>query len=174
MQDVAARFREYIQLERRRDGEGLTPEELERWMRLKRFLSRRFSPNLSDERADQRRSVRIPTRLTVTFRDEQQLRSSLMMNLSRGGLFVATERPPEIGSTLELRIDVAETGERIEVPAEVVSLDLGPDSARSRRGMGLCFRPTSEAMRRKLDALYERQLKEAAIRWADGSTEDTA
>jgi len=164
MQDVASRFREYIQLERRRDAEGLSPADLERWTILKRFLSRKFNPNLSDDRADQRRSVRIPTKLTVTFRDERELRSSLMTNLSRGGVFIATERPPAIGSSLELRIDVAETGERIDVPAEVVTVNVGPHFAQALRGMGLRFRPTSEDMQRKLDELYEGQLKEAAIR----------
>jgi uncharacterized protein (TIGR02266 family) len=164
MSDVATRFREYIELERRRDGEGLTPLELERWTLLKRFLSRRFNPEVSDSRADQRRSVRIPTRLTVSFRDEDALRSSLMTNLSRGGLFISTERPAEIGTSLLLRIDVAETGDRIEVPAEVVSLNVGPDLVRSGRGMGLRFKPACEEMQRKLDDLYERQLKAAAVR----------
>lgn len=163
MQDVASRFREYIQLERRRDGSGLSPEEYDQWVLLKRYLSRRFSPGVSDERADERRSVRIPTRLTVTFRDERELRSSLMTNLSRGGVFIATERPAEIGTTLELRIDLAASGDHIDVPAEVVSLNVGPGLGPSRRGMGLRFRPAGEEMQRKLDELYERQLKEAAI-----------
>lgn len=163
MQDLASRFREYIQLERRRDGEGLSTAEYERWMQLKRLLSRRFSPGVSDEQADERRSVRIPTRLTATFRDEAELRSSLMSNLSRGGVFVATDRPLEIGASLELRIDLADSGESLEVPVEVVSCNVGPNFDRSQRGMGLRFRPTSDEMQRKLDALYERQLKEAAI-----------
>ena len=81
MQDIASRFREYVWLERKRYGQGLTPAELERWALLKRYLSRRFSPNVSDETADKRRSVRIPTRLTVTFRDDKELRSSLMTNM---------------------------------------------------------------------------------------------
>lgn len=163
MQDVSSRFREYIQLERRRDADGLSPVDLARWTLLKRFLSRRFSPELSDGRADERRSVRIPTKLTVSFRDQHQLRSSLMTNLSRGGVFIATERPAEMGTVLELRIDVSESGERIDVAAEVVSLNVGPDCSKLERGMGLRFRPTSEEMHKKLDELYVHQLKEASI-----------
>ena len=163
MQDIASRFREYIQLERRRDGEGLSVAEYERWMQLKRLLSRRFSPEVSDEQADERRSIRIPTRLTATFRDEAELRSSLMTNLSRGGVFILTDRPLEIGASLGLRIDLADGGESLDVPVEVVSCNVGPRFDQSRRGMGLRFRPTSEEMQLKLDELYERQLKEAAI-----------
>jgi uncharacterized protein (TIGR02266 family) len=163
MQDIASRFREYVQLERRRDGEGLTTAEYERWMELKRLLSRRFNPEVSDERADERRSVRIPTRLMATFRDEAELRSSLMSNLSRGGVFIKTDRPLEIGESLELRIDLAESGESLDVPVEVVSCNVGPNFDQSQRGMGLRFRPTSDEMQRKLDELYERVLKEAAI-----------
>lgn len=163
MQDLASRFREYIQLERRRDGAGLSTAEYERWEQLKRFLSRRFNPEVSDEQADERRSVRIPTRLTATFRDEVELRSSLMTNLSRGGVFIMTDRPLEIGASLALRIDLADSGESLDVPVEVVSCNVGPGFDQSRRGMGLRFRPTSDEMQRKLDELYERQLKEAAV-----------
>ena len=163
MQDVSARFREYIQLERRRDAEGLTPAEFERWALLKHYLSRRFSPELSEGRAGERRSVRVPTKLAVSFVDKRQLRSSLMTNLSRGGVFIATERPAEMGTVLELRIDVSESGERLDVLAEVVSLNLGPDFSKLQRGMGLRFRSTSDETQKKLDQLYERQLEEAAI-----------
>lgn len=163
MSDVTARFREFVQLDRRREAEGLTPEELDRWMLLKRFLNKRFSPGLSEERADQRHSVRVPARLTVSFRDTGELRNSLMTNLSRGGLFVATERPLEIGSSLELRIDVAETDDRIDVKVEVVSLNLSADLSRTRRGMGLRFVDPAPEIQRKLDELYEQQLKKAAI-----------
>jgi uncharacterized protein (TIGR02266 family) len=164
MIDIASRFREYIRLERKRDTEGLSPAELDRWNTLKRLLNKRFSPGLSDEAADRRRSVRVPTRLTVTFRDEQELRSSLMTNLSRGGVFISTERPAEIGTVLELRIDLTHSGETIDVPAEVVSVNVGPEMRTSRPGMGVRFRPTSEEMQKKLDQLYEYELKEAAIR----------
>ena len=164
MNDVASRFREFIRLDRKRGDGGLTPDELGRWTVLKRYLGNVLNPGLSNERSDQRFSLRIPTRLTVTFRDEGELRSSLIMNLSHGGVFVATERPAEIGTQLDLRIEVAETGECIDVPAEVVSRDVEPDLTRGRRGMGLRFAAADDSIRRKLDELYERQLKTAVVR----------
>ena len=110
MRDVALLFREYIHLERKRTSKGLSPRELQRWTALKRVLGKEFSPGLSDEKADQRGSVRIPTRLAVAFRSSGELRSSLMTNLSRGGVFIATEQPVEIGTHLELQLRIEETG----------------------------------------------------------------
>jgi uncharacterized protein (TIGR02266 family) len=163
MQDIAARFREYIKLERRRDREGLSREEFERWGALKRHLTRHFDPELSEEQSSERQSVRVPTRLAVTFRDQQELRSSLMTNLSRGGVFIRTEHPAAMGTKLVLKIEIASTGELLEVPAQVVTLNISRDFRQPQRGMGLRFLPESEEMERKLDELYEHQLKQAAV-----------
>ena len=61
--DVATRFREYTRLEKKRAEGGLTPAELRRWVAIKRMLSRSFSPGIGREQADQRASLRVPTRL---------------------------------------------------------------------------------------------------------------
>jgi uncharacterized protein (TIGR02266 family) len=160
--DVALLFRQFIHLERKREGEGLSPLELQRWTALKRMLGKEFSPGLSDQRADQRTSVRIPTRLAVTFRDLGELQRCLMTNLSRGGVFVATERPAEIGTRLELQIHVEETDAWIEAPAEVVTCDVGPGFASDERGMGLRFLELKPETQRAIEELYERKLEEAA------------
>lgn len=163
MHDLASRFHEYVRLDRRRADDGLTPGELESWTVLKRFLGRALDPELCDRRSDQRRSVRIPTRLTVTFRESGELRSCLMTDLSRDGAFVATGRPAAAGARLALRIDVPTSGERLEVPAEVVSVGDDRDDP-GRRGMGLRFLEVPSELRHGLDALYEASLKAAAVR----------
>jgi len=162
VRDVALPFREYIHLERKRTGEGLSPLELQRWTRLKRMLGKEFSPGLSDECADQRHSVRVPTRLAVAFRDLGELQRCLMTNLSRGGVFIATQQPAEIGTRLELQLHIEETGERIDAPTEVVSRDVGPGLASGERGMGLRFLEMKPETQRAIDEFYERKLKEAA------------
>ena len=164
VRDVALLFREYIHLERKREGEGLSPLELQHWTGLKRMLGKEFSPGLSDQRADQRSSVRVPTRLAVTFRNVGELQRCLMTNLSRGGLFIATEQPAEIGTHLELQLHVEETGERIEAPSEVVSNDVGPGFAPGERGMGLRFLELKPEAQRAIEELYESKLEEAAER----------
>jgi uncharacterized protein (TIGR02266 family) len=164
MQNVALRFREFIHLDRKRAAEGLTPLELERWAALKRALGREFSPGLSDERADQRGSVRVPARLAVTFHDVGELQRRLMTNLSRGGLFVVTDHPAAIGTRLELRLHVEETGERIAASAEVVSHNVGPGFSSDEQGMGLRFLELKPEAERSIERLYERKLREAAER----------
>ena len=161
MADVAAKFREYVRLERRRGDPGLTHEELRRWMSLKRALNRHFCPGLSESRADQRGSVRVPTRLVVSFASVGELRHSLMLNLSRGGLFVATDDLFEIGSRLELRVKVEESGASIAVPVEVVSHNVGP-GFREQRGMGMRFLDMSPDIEKQLDDLYEIVARRAA------------
>lgn len=157
--DVAARFREYARLDRQRSREGLCPAELERWTQLKRLLSRRFSPDLPDRRLDQRSSLRVPTRLAVALRTSRELHGCLMTNVSRGGLFVATEQPAPIGTRLTLYLQIEETSERVEVPAEVASVDVGPDLASEQRGMGLRFLEMDGKTRAKIDAFYESRLR---------------
>lgn len=162
MSELVAQFREYARLERKRTGVGLTPSELRRWQRLKRSLGRRFSPRLSDERADERGSIRVPTRLHVTFASPGQLRRCWMTNLSRGGVFVATDELADIGTRFELRLEIRETGDELVLPCEVVSHNVGPGFERQSRGMGMRFLELSEEVKKQLDELYEGALLNAA------------
>ena len=91
-----------------------------------------------------------------------------MMNLSRGGFFVATDRPAEIGTRLELRLHIEDSSEEIDVPAEVVSRNVGPNLASGQSGMGLRFLEMKPEVAGKVQALYERKLEEAALREAAG------
>ena len=63
-------------------------------------------------------------------------------------------------SPLDLQLHVEETGEQIDVPAEVVSHDVGPDFAAGERGMGLRFLEMKPEAQRAIEELYERQLKQ--------------
>jgi uncharacterized protein (TIGR02266 family) len=158
---VAASFRAFVFLDRKQAREGLDPAELARWKALKRELGREFG-DCDDERADQRGSLRLPVKLRVSFASMGELGQALMTNLSRGGLFVATDLLLEIGTRLTLRLHV-EAGKGLEVEAEVVSQNLGPRGD-PRRGLGLRFAEADAALRRQLDALYERALEAAGPR----------
>jgi uncharacterized protein (TIGR02266 family) len=162
--DVVGQFREYIRLDRKNRGDGLDPVEIERWSFLKRKLGKEFAPDLSDARSDERASVRVPTRLRVDFASESELRGQLMTNLSRGGLFVATDYNLPIGSRVELAIHVGPDDRTLQVSAEVVSHNVGPHFEPASRGMGLRFLETDEATQHRLEDLYERSLHAAAPR----------
>jgi uncharacterized protein (TIGR02266 family) len=155
LSDVAAQFREYIRLDRKHRSGGLTPAEFERWTLLKRNLGRKFSPGLKDEDADQRSSLRIPAQLRVDFPSIAELRGKLMTNLSRGGLFVATTHLLDIGTRVTLHINIGSSDERLEIPAEVASQNVGPQYEPEPPGMGMKFLEMEEAVERRLEELYE-------------------
>ena len=162
MSDVAASFRAFVFLDRKQAREGLSPVELQRWMALKRELSRELSGDADDRRVNQRASLRVPAKLRVSFASLGELGQALITNLSRGGVFVATDQLLEIGSRVLLRLHVDDPGRDVEVQAEVVSQNLGPRGD-SRRGIGLRFVDAEPAVRKELDALYERALEAARV-----------
>ena len=144
--------------------ESDSPRELERWTTLKRLLEKRFSPGLRGESTDRRASTRVPTQLAVRFGSVGELEQSLMTNLSRGGVFVATEHVPEIGTRFDLRLAIGKKGRELVVPVEVVSQNIGPRFERGRKGMGLRFLELDPETRREIDDLYEKALKDHAER----------
>jgi hypothetical protein len=87
------RFREYVRLDRQRREAGLSLEEMHRWQALKRFLSIHFAPDRPEKVDEQRDSVRVPTRIKVSFAADPDLAHCLMTNVSRGGMFVRTDHP---------------------------------------------------------------------------------
>jgi uncharacterized protein (TIGR02266 family) len=152
--DIAARFREYVRLDELRRGGGLTPTELHRLETLKRFLSTHFAPDRPPKVADSRDSVRVPTRVKVSFTADRDLRRCLMTNLSRGGVFVQTDHPLAIATCFMLQIHVDSPKRDISVPVEVVTVGVGPSFARGK-GMGLRFlemTPETEKLIRELYA----------------------
>jgi uncharacterized protein (TIGR02266 family) len=160
--DVLGGFRGLKRLERKRSAGGLKPFELERYVRIKRSLSRRFTPGTSDQNADQRTSVRVPTRLEVSFPSLSDLGRSLMTNLSQGGLFLECEHLVEIGTRLTLRLHTDDTEAVLELPVEVVAHDTGPQLKADAHGMGMRFLDMSPEIRKRLDTLYERAQRETA------------
>jgi len=162
MDDLHSRFQQFLYLDRKRAANELSPAELRRWIKLKRILNQQFSPGASYEHVDRRDSVRVPARLAVTFRDVGELRGCLMTNLSRGGLFVETDSPAELGTRVQLGIQIEESGEKIDVPAEVVSVNARPGSAAQQHGMGLRFLEMKPEVAEKFETFYERKLREAA------------
>lgn len=156
--DIARKFRDYAHLDRMRRESGLSPRDLARWQTLKRELGQHFSPGLSDARADQRESVRVPTRLRVRFANDGALADSLITNFSRKGVFVETPHPVDIGAQLEIQIEVTRPARSICARAEVVTHGLGPRMD-ARQGMGLRLIEGDPAVEKQLDDLYERLVR---------------
>jgi uncharacterized protein (TIGR02266 family) len=160
---IAARFREFVFLDRKLAREPLSLAELSRWTLPKRHLGRVLHGEHADVRADQRASLRVPAQLRVSFESLGQLGDALITNLSRGGLFVATEHLLEIGTRVTLRIQVIGAEKDLEVVGEVVSQNMGPLGT-PQRGLGFRFAEVEGELRKQLDALYERALQAAVPR----------
>jgi len=159
--ETITEFREFVALDRKNRDEGLTPREVERWQRLKRRFAKQFAPGLSDAHADARKSLRVPTRVRVDFTSVADLRNQRMTNLSRGGLFVASETLLEIGTRVTLSIAIGAGGRRLEVPAEVVSHNVGPNFRTDPSGMGLRFLDMDGETQRAVEELYQSSLRRA-------------
>ena len=129
-------------------------------MFLKRKLNQRASPDLSDQLADERASVRVPIRMRASFSTTSQLRDKVMTNISRGGIFVATDHLVEIGTRLYLRIEIEATGKVLDLPVEVASHNVGPKYEADPPGMGMRFLEMDAETHSKLDSLYDDALRD--------------
>jgi len=159
IRDSLAVFREYMRLERRRAA-GLSPLEWERWQSLRKRLDGEFGQlNVPGGCAGRRATPRVPTSLVVRFENLDELGSLLMSNLSRGGVFIPTEAPAEIGARLVLRIEVSTPPDEIRLEGEVVSRHVGPDFAVGDRGMGLRFTNLDASAQAVIDKLYDQQFE---------------
>jgi uncharacterized protein (TIGR02266 family) len=154
-----SRFREYARLDRQRRESGLSIQELQRWQALKRFLSIHFAPDHPEKVDDLRDSVRVPTRLEVSFAADREVARCIMTNVSRGGVFVQTEHPLELKTVFTLVIHVESPRREIAVPVEVVSVGIGPAFARDKRGMGLRFLEMTPEVEKQLRELYESAMR---------------
>lgn len=152
--DLQAIFREYMRLERKRSSEGLSVEELQVWTVHKQTLNRRFQPDADERYVDRRQSLRVPVHLEVSFQTSGELHERLMTNLSRGGVYIATASPLEIGTKVSLRLCVRDIGEPIEVMTEVVSRNVGGKGPTAESGMGLRFIDLGEKEEAFLEELY--------------------
>ena len=160
--NMPAAFREYMTLERARSGEQeISVAEYQRWLQLKRVLNRHFQPGVQDSHEDRRESVRVPARLRAAFQSNGEIRESLMQNISRGGLFISTTEPLPLGTKVEIRVHTEESGENIDVKAEVASHIAGPGLMNEDLGMGVRFIELNESQAKAIDELYEHSLRRA-------------
>ncbi len=161
MVDIGRVFRDYARLEKKRAHGELSSEELARWTACNTVLAKRLTPGGRDELASHRDSVRVPTRLVVSFTNVGEIRQCLMTDLSRGGLFIRTDRPVDLGTRLEVNIRIDDKNTLVKVQAEVVTHNIGPNFRTHERGMGLRFLDMDEATEKQIGEFYEHSLRKA-------------
>jgi uncharacterized protein (TIGR02266 family) len=161
MSDMPGLLRAYLALDKRRKAGGLSPAEMARWSQLKSALNRHFQPDLEEQHAQKRESVRVPLALNVNFESRGEIRKCLMKNLSAGGIFVATVSPLPIGTPFNVRIRIEKTGEEVELPGQVVSVGVSANLAEKEHGMGIRFVNLTEAQRQQVIDFSEEAMMKA-------------
>lgn len=147
-------LREYGTLERKRVREGVTPLEYQRWRDLEQKLSGQIFQDAGDYATEQRKHLRVPTRMLVAYRTHDDLKEAIVSSVSKGGLFIGTPFPPEIGATFVLILKVDATGESVEVPCEVVSTNIDGALSSRQLGMGVKFIGLGSDQKRAVESMF--------------------
>ena len=152
-----------------RTGSNLPPGDEERWAELKRFYELsmhqdgleldRNAPQITAadirQRLHDRERIRVPTGTAVVFQHAGEHFTGHVVNLSRSGLFLASERLFEVGACLEIclsQID-RDTEDLFEVQGEVAWLTKnGVPELGLPRGMGIHFVDPPPSIVDKLDS----------------------
>ncbi len=152
-----------------RSGGSLPPEDEGRWAELKTFyelmMSReglplpqeapRFSAGDIRERLGDRERIRVPVETPIVFEHQSRFHTARVVNLSRGGVFVASEILVDAGSLLTLYLAGIGGDEEdlLEATGEVVwCTKRGVPEADLPRGMGIRFVDFPEAAMERLDS----------------------
>ena len=108
---------------------------------------------------DKRVQERVDVKVEVTFNTGKQLITSYMKNVSRGGLFIRTDKPLPLDTEVELNFRLPDSYRLFKARGLVVWNS--PKGGRKHPGMGVQFREMSEEDKEHLDkviaALLEKE-----------------
>ena len=100
---------------------------------------------------------RVPARLRVGWTSSKDFLSAYSKNISRGGIFIATDNPPALREVVELSVELPDGRPPVKTHAEVVHC-VPPAQARASgtiAGAGLQFLDASDDFRERLDACID-------------------
>jgi len=152
--------REYGRLERKRTQDSVTTGEFERWAELRTLLEKSFPQGQRPPGGERRQALRLPTRMLVEYSSKGDLEGALIRNISRGGLFIATDSAVDVGTKITLLIRVGAAGETIELPAEVASTHVGNKGGQI--GMGCKFTQLNADQQQVVDEMFATALDAGA------------
>ena len=107
---------------------------------------------------------RLKTRLQVGWSSPREFLVAYSENISKGGIFVATPRPPPVRDLVELLLELPDGMHPAKTDAEVIQ-SLTPEQATKvnrTAGAGLQFVGSDDEFRRRLDLCIENLLKQPA------------
>ena len=104
---------------------------------------------------ERRKSERVDLLVRVTYQSVDEIFSEFARNINEGGLFIETDTPEELGSSLTLQFMLPGSDDVIEVDGTVVRVSSG-DEAGEVPGMGVEFGDLNSAARDRINDLIRR------------------
>jgi len=126
-------------------------------------ISRRGRANLcrmeSDAGSDRRVHARAPIELKVEYKRLNTFFADYTKNISRGGTFIATERPLPIDTEFVFALGVPSLDEPLRLRGKVIWIVTTDEASKANPpGMGIEFQYSGDAERREKEAAVERLL----------------
>ncbi len=156
--EAAALVQEFLRLSRRRlrRNPALTPLEHQRWLDLRWRIEDLLVGPRPQREGPPRKSLRVPARYKAQYADSDREEIATIEEIAEGGLFLATDRPMPVGSSLHLKL-TSDAGEMYELEGAVVWIrrpgeDAGPP------GMGVQFESLDDTQREAIAHLVEAAL----------------
>jgi len=112
--------------------------------------------------AEGRSHPRVPLRFTVEFTRGGTMYRGACLNLSRGGMFIATERPPLPGTEILLDFAPPEFDRPVSAPAKVAWVRGEGDTGDAVTGMGVQFLDPDPSMVGLIGSVVDRLRREAS------------
>jgi uncharacterized protein (TIGR02266 family) len=140
--DVQSGLSEFADLNRRRlfGSPPLAVVEVERWLELRSLLECHFGAQdpLDWTGIERREFLRLPTHIHIDLGGGANHQFTTVRDISQGGLFIATRRPLEVGSVVQLILEIDLAESPLEVSGTVSRVRSEPRGGEPV-GMGISF-----------------------------------
>lgn len=118
---------------------------------LEEYVAKSLKEDASRISPDRRRHTRVAIRLRVKFPSLEVLKHDYSRDISRGGIFIQTSKPRQVGDQFALTLVHPVSGDELELTGEVVRIaHIDPTSPGSVPGMGIRFADMNEEKRRQV------------------------
>ena len=107
-------------------------------------------------KVDKRQHPRVDVWIEVTFNSPQELVTNYMPNISKGGMYIQTDNPPDLGTVMALTFQLPGQDNLIRTKGKVVWNN--PTSGLHKPGIGLQFTEMPEEDRHILEGFIQAQL----------------
>jgi type IV pilus assembly protein PilZ len=132
----------------------------------KESLDEPFSGAWQEKRGEERAAIT----LRVDYKRLNTFFADYAKNISKGGTFIRTSRPLDIGTEFVFVLSIPSRSEQLQLRGEVVWVvppegppedEAGGDAASEHAGMGIKFKFEGDAERARVDAFVESLMRES-------------